>query len=360
MAIATEKYIRKPLYVDAVRITHKNFEEMAAWCQGEIQQDEVPGEGSSKLYIKVRVHNPKNPRQTKAFVGDWILYTDRGYKIYTNKAFHASFDVVTQPLPGLEDIKQVEPVRDIPKFYIDPESGELTETSPHKHATPLELPELFNIIRNELVGGEVETGMPLVEEPVDVRAYVDKEIRDANVTRIGEEIHGGEPGIVGPEVKLHSVGPVVGTPGPGTAIGEFTAVEQTPEEKIQEERRIERAHEAGVKAGQNSPKTALEAQAEYEAARAAVVPSLDKARVAKPNAEDIAEAMLTTPEARADLGIHQASNVEETSQQEKIEPAAAEGKRVLSIAEQRELTRDEIRSLLQSGEAVLAQDIAQP
>ena len=94
MGVTTTQHIRKPLYVDAVRITGANFDEIATWCQGEVLQDEVPGKGTGKRHIKVRVHNPKNPRQTKAFVGDWLLYTERGYKVYTNKAFHASFDEV--------------------------------------------------------------------------------------------------------------------------------------------------------------------------------------------------------------------------------------------------------------------------
>lgn len=93
MSVITTRYVRKPLHVDAVRITEENFEEIAAWCQGEIQQDDVPvGTGPGKKFIKIRVHNPKNPRQTKAFVGDWLLYTERGYKVYTNKAFNSSFD----------------------------------------------------------------------------------------------------------------------------------------------------------------------------------------------------------------------------------------------------------------------------
>jgi hypothetical protein len=92
MSVTTEKYIRKPLYVAAVRITNGNFEEIATWCQGEILEDDTPGQGTGKRYIHVRVHNPKNTRQTKAFVGDWLLYTERGYKVYTNKAFLASFD----------------------------------------------------------------------------------------------------------------------------------------------------------------------------------------------------------------------------------------------------------------------------
>jgi hypothetical protein len=107
MGVETQQYIRKPLYVDAVRITGANFDDIVSWCQGEVFQDEVPGKGTGKKYIRVRVHNPKNPRQTKAFVGDWLLYTERGYKVYTNKAFHASFDEVkpeTEAQPGPDDI----------------------------------------------------------------------------------------------------------------------------------------------------------------------------------------------------------------------------------------------------------------
>src|SRR5437868_14678023 len=94
MGVDTQKHIRKPLYVDAVRVTPQNFDEIAAWCQGEVLTEEVPGTGVTKKFIKVRVHNPKNPRQTKAFIGDWLLYTERGYKVYTNKAFRAAFDLV--------------------------------------------------------------------------------------------------------------------------------------------------------------------------------------------------------------------------------------------------------------------------
>lgn len=96
----TEKYVRKPLYVAAVQVTLENFVELARWCQGEIMNsDESPVDRSKEVqpdtqYIHVRVHNPKNPRQTKAFVGDWILYTDRGYKVYSEKAFKSNFDRV--------------------------------------------------------------------------------------------------------------------------------------------------------------------------------------------------------------------------------------------------------------------------
>jgi len=101
MSLAPRKYIRKPLYVDAVQITLENFVEAAKWCQGEIRDyHDKPLVGAEaenqaiERYIHVRVHNPKNTRQTKAFIGDWLLYTERGYKVYTQKAFRNSFDAM--------------------------------------------------------------------------------------------------------------------------------------------------------------------------------------------------------------------------------------------------------------------------
>lgn len=86
MTIVTARYVRKPLFVDAVRITKENFNEIAGWCQGTIvdREPESP-------HIKVRVHQPKNVRQMKAYVGDWLLYSEYGYKIYTDRAFQNSF-----------------------------------------------------------------------------------------------------------------------------------------------------------------------------------------------------------------------------------------------------------------------------
>jgi hypothetical protein len=106
MTIVTERYIRKPLYVDAVQVTEENMEEIAAWCQGDMRvlgaEDWTMGDEAmvGSKYVHVRVHSPRSPRQTKAFAGDWILYTERGYKVYTTRAFEASFDPVTSGAPS--------------------------------------------------------------------------------------------------------------------------------------------------------------------------------------------------------------------------------------------------------------------
>jgi hypothetical protein len=86
--IETAKYARKPFEVDAVQVTAENIDAIAKWCQGEVQMD-----GENK-YIKVRVARVLNERQTKAYVGDWVLYAGAGYKVYTEKAFKKSFDTI--------------------------------------------------------------------------------------------------------------------------------------------------------------------------------------------------------------------------------------------------------------------------
>lgn len=40
------------------------------------------------------VNNARNARQGKAFVGDWILKTEHGLKVYTPESFADAFDLV--------------------------------------------------------------------------------------------------------------------------------------------------------------------------------------------------------------------------------------------------------------------------
>lgn len=108
--IVTEKYVRKPLYVDVVRVTGENMIEIARWCQGEIRNldnDDVAENQQLERYIHVRVHNPKNARQTKAHIGDYLLYTERGYKVYTERAFQNSFELVEGEDQNAENVEPV-------------------------------------------------------------------------------------------------------------------------------------------------------------------------------------------------------------------------------------------------------------
>jgi hypothetical protein len=165
--IVTQKFVRKPLFVDAVRVTTANFEELAAWCQGEIVRDEKQT-GHRKRHIKVRVHNPKHPRQSKAFVGDWILYTDKGYKVYTNMAFRQSFDETETPSVPIENIE--EPLKaELRDAHDAAQTREMLEDKPNLEAEihqelldqrPMS-PEMQQAIKTiEDEGGTVEQATP--------------------------------------------------------------------------------------------------------------------------------------------------------------------------------------------------------
>lgn len=90
-------YLRKQFKVEAVEVTVDNIAEAAEWVGGEIRHTKRVGD-SEKVnvpYVKVDVHNPLNERHTKAFIGDWILKSDAGFKVYTQKAFERAFEVET-------------------------------------------------------------------------------------------------------------------------------------------------------------------------------------------------------------------------------------------------------------------------
>lgn len=104
-----EQYSRKSFPVDAVRVTVENLAEVAEWCNGEIHEDTTSDNPTfHPQYVKVRVQNPLTPRQTQAYVGDWVLYAGKGYKVYTNKAFIKSFTLIEKndPEPMVANVFQ--------------------------------------------------------------------------------------------------------------------------------------------------------------------------------------------------------------------------------------------------------------
>lgn len=108
MTLKIEAYIRKPFEIQAVRVTKDNLEEVASWCKGEVLTNE--DSATKERLIKVEVRNPLNEKQTRAFVGDWVLHSGSGgYKVYTDQAFRRSFDRVRtlQPTEVAEASKKL-------------------------------------------------------------------------------------------------------------------------------------------------------------------------------------------------------------------------------------------------------------
>lgn len=92
--LPTTHFVRKPFYVDGIRVTKENMEEVAAWCKGLLKetQPKVKDKRPSP-FIEVDVHRPANERQRRAFIGDWVLEAENGFKVYTDAALRATFEV---------------------------------------------------------------------------------------------------------------------------------------------------------------------------------------------------------------------------------------------------------------------------
>lgn len=94
--VETKTYQRKPFEVEAIQVTEENFEQIAAWCGGSIvtvqeSQDDVLM-APEKRHISVDVARPLSRRQTEAYVGDWILYASKGFKVYADRPFRKNFE----------------------------------------------------------------------------------------------------------------------------------------------------------------------------------------------------------------------------------------------------------------------------
>lgn len=103
MSIETQRYARKPLYVDAVLVTQENMLEVSDWCGGEIKTNLDSSSIPPESYILVDVERPLYDRQKQAFVGDWVLHMEKaGFKVYTEKGFENAFLKVEEPNSGDE------------------------------------------------------------------------------------------------------------------------------------------------------------------------------------------------------------------------------------------------------------------
>jgi hypothetical protein len=328
MGVKTKRYIRKPLYVEAVRVTTDNFEEIAAWCDGKIQEGEAPpGSGKRKKYIRVLVQNPKNPRQTMAFVGDWLLCQNGNYKIYTNKAFKLAFDLDTEK----------------PELVSEHNAREAKAQEKRSDLPP----------QPRHVGGNIE---------IQDRRVHPEAATDSVPTREGEKalVEGTKAAIKdhlpseSPEMKQarESIEADGGTVEPATPEAIAEVIE---EQESVKEGRVD--PEAIAAAMQEQPVQPVdEGIAVSDSPTAPPVQGEEKMVPVDPSLlEDHVPIEAAIPEPVIPPEV--APQPEAVSEQSP--EVAAAGKRVLSEHEQKVLGPDEVRQMVQSGDVILAQDLAE-
>ncbi len=82
------RFVRRLFYVTAIQVTDENIDAVAIWCGGKVHR----GGDAGDKYVKVsKVMKPQNDRQTRAFVGNFVVQSGRYFKIYTATSFDRSF-----------------------------------------------------------------------------------------------------------------------------------------------------------------------------------------------------------------------------------------------------------------------------
>lgn len=118
MTIEIKSYVRKPFFIEGVQVTAENMAEVSEWCKGEILTVDGNERMPPKKYIRVQVQRPINERQSKAFVGDWVLFANTGFKVYTENAFDRNFELVLKDDAPEELMTVDEPVDKLEQLPI--------------------------------------------------------------------------------------------------------------------------------------------------------------------------------------------------------------------------------------------------
>lgn len=79
----TQRYVRKPFPVEAVRIDNENMDEVADWCRGSV----IATGDTARVKVPVINQNVKS----EGFVGDWVLRSGNSFRVYSNEVFQKSF-----------------------------------------------------------------------------------------------------------------------------------------------------------------------------------------------------------------------------------------------------------------------------
>lgn len=79
-----------PRKVEGVQVTAENMGEISVWCSGKITKKSGK-DGEIETFIKVQTRRPLNKKQTEAYIGDWVLQWEGGFKIYTDQALAKNF-----------------------------------------------------------------------------------------------------------------------------------------------------------------------------------------------------------------------------------------------------------------------------
>ena len=87
-------YVKRNSIVQAVQVTAENLRDVRLWCKGGLSVTDASGTAEWFITVPVVKTNSYDNKPKRAFVGNFIVLDDDGYKIYREADFFRMYDPI--------------------------------------------------------------------------------------------------------------------------------------------------------------------------------------------------------------------------------------------------------------------------
>lgn len=117
-----EIWERNTFEVESVRVTSQNIGDVANWTEGEMCRQQTH---NGRWYVLVDTVEYNRLRQSKVFVGDWVIRVQDQFKHYRDNSLRLAYHKKTDRERKLRELFQQALVADVEKGFYN--YTELTE-----------------------------------------------------------------------------------------------------------------------------------------------------------------------------------------------------------------------------------------
>jgi hypothetical protein len=82
------RYVRKNANIEAARVNLAELSKIRDWCDGSILASDASENAGRSLFIEIKLPRQlRAKKRSRAYVGDWIVKDDEGFKVYSDDEF---------------------------------------------------------------------------------------------------------------------------------------------------------------------------------------------------------------------------------------------------------------------------------
>lgn len=158
-----QRFERKTFVIEAMQVSLENITQVIEWVNSSGGRATLMQDDIKRPYISIDVRRPANQKQTMAYIGDWVTKSGIAFRIYTDSAFHRSFEETEKP--------------------VDP-----YQTSPTQNVFERDGVERKTVVEENPVGDERDVQPGSVEKVIVGEVKAAKDVRPTPFSRTPDQI----------------------------------------------------------------------------------------------------------------------------------------------------------------------------